>query len=80
MARCAAHAPCCRRALPGAGHLIGGGLHSVWLSAGGGGGHSGDPGLVFPWWSFTKTVIAVCALRAAERGRLDLDAVQQGFS
>jgi len=35
---------------------------------------SGDPAAVFPWWSFTKTVIAACALRLAEDGLLDLDA------
>lgn len=29
---------------------------------------------VVPWWSFTKTLIAVAALRLAEAGRLDLDA------
>ncbi len=28
-----------------------------------------------PWWSFTKTVIAVAALRLAEHGDLDLDAL-----
>jgi CubicO group peptidase (beta-lactamase class C family) len=26
-----------------------------------------------PWWSFTKTLIAACALRLAEQGRLALD-------
>jgi len=29
--------------------------------------------LLFPYWSFTKTVIAICALMLAERGRIDLD-------
>jgi CubicO group peptidase (beta-lactamase class C family) len=29
---------------------------------------------LFPWWSFTKTVLAVAALRLVEAGRLDLDA------
>src|SRR5690606_41379279 len=33
----------------------------------------GDPAAVFPWWSFTKTVIAAAALRLAEYGRLALD-------
>ncbi|MGE3295233.1 MAG: serine hydrolase domain-containing protein [Geminicoccaceae bacterium] len=28
---------------------------------------------VVPWWSFTKTLIAACALRLVEQGRLDLD-------
>ncbi|MEW2912202.1 serine hydrolase domain-containing protein [Leisingera sp. JC11] len=29
---------------------------------------------IFPWWSFTKPVIAALVLRAAEKGLLDLDA------
>ncbi len=29
---------------------------------------------VVPWWSFTKTLLAVCTLRLAEAGRLELDA------
>lgn len=32
------------------------------------------PGALLPWWSFTKTLIATLVLRAAEAGRLDLDA------
>lgn len=35
---------------------------------------SGDDGNIFPYWSFTKTVIAICALRLGEQGLLDLDA------
>lgn len=31
-----------------------------------------------PWWSFSKTLIAVLALRLAEEGRLNLDAVLEG--
>lgn len=38
----------------------------------------GAPGLLFPWWSVTKTAIAICALRLAEQGRLDLDAPLPG--
>jgi CubicO group peptidase (beta-lactamase class C family) len=33
-----------------------------------------------PWWSVTKTVIAVACLRLAEQGRLDLDAPLQGHA
>lgn len=29
---------------------------------------------IFPYWSLTKTAIAICALRLAEQGRIDLDA------
>lgn len=35
---------------------------------------SGENREVFPYWSFTKTVIAICALKLAERGQVDLDA------
>jgi CubicO group peptidase (beta-lactamase class C family) len=28
----------------------------------------------FPWWSFTKTVLAIAALRLGEVGKLELDA------
>jgi D-alanyl-D-alanine carboxypeptidase len=33
---------------------------------------------IVPRWSFTKTLIAACALRLAEAGRLDLDAPLPG--
>ena len=33
----------------------------------------GDGAPIFPWWSFTKTVLATAALMLAERGRLELD-------
>ena len=33
---------------------------------------------LLPWWSVTKTVLAVAALRLAEDGRLDLDAHLEG--
>lgn len=49
-------------------------LHAVRIDRTGLATVSGDPAAVFPWWSFTKTVIAACALRLAEDGRLDLDA------
>jgi len=35
---------------------------------------------IVPWWSFTKTLIAACALRLAEDGRLDLDAPLDGMA
>lgn len=37
-----------------------------------------DGALLFPYWSFTKTVIAICALRLAERGRIRLDEPVRG--
>lgn len=33
----------------------------------------GSSAAIVPWWSFTKTLIAACALRLGERGQLDLD-------
>jgi D-alanyl-D-alanine carboxypeptidase len=33
---------------------------------------------VFPWWSFTKTAIAVCALKSAQAGLIDLDKALTG--
>ncbi len=33
---------------------------------------SGSTASLFPWWSFTKTVLATCVLRLWEEGRLDL--------
>lgn len=35
---------------------------------------------IFPYWSFTKTAIAICALKLVEQGRLDLDAGPPGRS
>lgn len=36
------------------------------------------PNAVFPWWSFSKSVLAALILRAAESGTLDLDAPFNG--
>lgn len=38
----------------------------------------GSSWAVVPWWSFTKTLIAACALRLAEQGRLALDEPMAG--
>ncbi len=53
-------------------------FHSAWIV--------GDPiaagedcaGCVFPWWSFTKTVLAIATMRLAEDGQLNLDAPLAG--
>ncbi|MBM9595225.1 beta-lactamase family protein [Rhodobacteraceae bacterium MCCB 386] len=34
---------------------------------------NGAASTVFPWWSFTKTVICACVLRLVERGAIDID-------
>ncbi|MBN9885932.1 serine hydrolase domain-containing protein [Salipiger abyssi] len=49
-------------------------IHSARIAADGRVTETGQPGLRFPYWSFTKTAIAICALALAERGALDLDA------
>lgn len=38
----------------------------------------GSASSLFPWWSFTKTVLAICALRLAEEGLIDLDELWSG--
>lgn len=48
-------------------------IHSASIAADGTLRTDGDPHAIFPWWSFSKTVIAACALRLAEDGRLALD-------
>ncbi|MEP3296986.1 MAG: serine hydrolase domain-containing protein [Pseudoruegeria sp.] len=49
-------------------------IHSHWISASGQEGSLGNQAALFPYWSFTKPVIAVCALQLVEEGFLDLDA------
>lgn len=48
-------------------------IHSCWISGNGRDGAFGDASLLFPYWSFTKTVISICALKLFENGRIDLD-------
>lgn len=48
-------------------------IHSCLIRSDGRVETLGDPALLFPYWSFTKTVIAICALRLEERGLLSLD-------
>lgn len=54
------------------------GFCSAWISADGAVRTRGPADALLPWWSFTKTVIAIAALRLAEEGRLDLDAPRPG--
>lgn len=46
----------------------------AWINQDDVAGGTGTDGALFPWWSFTKTVMCVCALRLAEDGALDLAA------
>ncbi|MGO1080084.1 serine hydrolase domain-containing protein [Inquilinus sp. CA228] len=53
-------------------------VYSAWIISDGSVNSAGAASAVFPWWSFTKTVIAIGALRLVDQGRLDLDAVMPG--
>lgn len=48
-------------------------FHSYCVSASGEERGEGDFSARFPYWSFTKTAIAICALRLGESGFVDLD-------
>lgn len=51
-------------------------LHSAWIRADGSTGYAGVCRSLFPWWSFTKTVLSICTLRLAEDNLLNLDALR----
>jgi len=53
-------------------------LHSAWVTADGEVAAVGAARAQFPWWSFTKTALAICALRLADEGLLELDAKRPG--
>jgi D-alanyl-D-alanine carboxypeptidase len=53
-------------------------FHSAWLVGGAPVRVAGAAFALFPWWSFTKTVLAVAAMRLVELGRLELDALRPG--
>jgi CubicO group peptidase (beta-lactamase class C family) len=53
-------------------------IHSFWISTDGNKGAHGDASPLFPYWSFTKTVIAICALKLHERGLVDLEEHLEG--
>tara|TARA_R110000764_G_scaffold1267_1_gene4936 strand:+ start:14249 stop:15157 length:909 start_codon:yes stop_codon:yes gene_type:complete len=53
-------------------------LHAHWIAADGRAGHEGVADAIFPYWSFTKTAIAVGALKLVEAGALALDAPLAG--
>jgi len=53
-------------------------LHAARVETGGKVKVVGSASALFPWWSFTKTVLAICALRLVEEGLLDLDALRPG--
>jgi CubicO group peptidase (beta-lactamase class C family) len=53
-------------------------IHAAWLVGDAPVRVAGAAFAVFPWWSFTKTVLAVAAMRLVEQGRLELDAPRPG--
>jgi len=53
-------------------------FHAAWIDRAGHIGTTGAAREIFPWWSFTKTALAVCALRLVEDGALQLDAPRPG--
>lgn len=52
--------------------------HTYWITASEEHRESDVPEAMFPYWSFTKTVLAICALKLVEEGRLTLDAPLEG--
>ncbi|PJI93125.1 CubicO group peptidase (beta-lactamase class C family) [Yoonia maricola] len=48
---------------------------SHWISTSGRQGGNGNDGALFPYWSFSKTAIAICALKLVEAQVLALDAL-----
>ncbi|CAM3868048.1 serine hydrolase domain-containing protein [Rahnella bruchi] len=53
-------------------------FHSYCISASGEERGEGDLSARFPYWSFTKTVIAICALKLCESRVVDLDSCTDG--
>lgn len=53
-------------------------IHAARIAADGGVTLDTAPAARFPWWSFTKTLLAIVVLRLVEAGRLDLDAPLAG--
>ncbi|WP_068009354.1 serine hydrolase domain-containing protein [Pseudovibrio axinellae] len=48
-------------------------IHSHWITSSGTEGSTGSGEALFPYWSFTKTVIAICALKLRDAGATELD-------
>lgn len=53
-------------------------LHTNWITSSGGEGGCAAIDACFPYWSFSKTAIAICALKLVEMRALDLDAPIEG--
>lgn len=53
-------------------------VHAAWLAGHGAIGTEGAASAVFPWWSFTRTVLAIAALRLWEEGCHDIHRALEG--
>jgi CubicO group peptidase (beta-lactamase class C family) len=51
-------------------------FHSAWLVGDRALSVQGSASGIFPWWSFTKSVLAIAALRLVEAGKLELDTLR----
>ena len=51
---------------------------TYWIKSSDSEGGTGLKGSLFPYWSFTKTVIAICTLKLREEAIVDLDAPIDG--
>lgn len=47
--------------------------YTHWITLSGKEGSTGHTERLFPYWSFTKTAMSICALKLVEAGALDLD-------
>lgn len=56
--------------------MIRGEFHTAWTRGDGLSGVAGSCSSLFPWWSFTKTILSICALRLAEDHLLSLDTLR----
>ena len=57
--------------------MIRGEFHSAWIKGDGSTGFAGSCSSLFPWWSFTKTVLSICALRLVDDNLLSLDTLRR---
>ena len=53
-------------------------FHTAWIEGTGPLQSRGAAASLFPWWSFTKAVLAMCVLRLRDQGRVDIHAPLPG--
>lgn len=52
--------------------------HAAWITDDGKTGEAGAYAALFPWWSYSKTMLAACALRLVERKAVELNTALPG--